>query len=342
MAKVSTTALDTLGGALVKEHAGEMLKKHVEYFRGDLGHGSSLRRGLQLPRVRYRCTPRRGREENSPPSAAGSGVRRARVGARDLEADVVDVAPVPVLAGLERLDDRVRVAWKCAVACLPGELSQQPMWPHEVHRRRCTQGMPSSRHSTQPLPLGSTGGSHRGACRCSCVHYAVAWQTSGRRPTRSRAAGRVIVVGAGLAGLTAALGCATRVGRRRARSAHAGRRPRAHVVRRGRRRAARPRAARRGRRRVDRRNATPDPAPVAPVRPGDRAPAGQHHGPGRTGRVPLPGPHVHVRRAARLPGRRGARRLPAGSTTSSSSSPTKHGSIPSTPKRPTARPSSIA
>src|SRR5665213_4138981 len=60
------------------------------------------------------------------------------------------------------------VSWKWAVACLPGELSQQPMWPHSVHRRRCTQCIPVSRHSTHPLPLGAT------STMCSrCVQVSV-------------------------------------------------------------------------------------------------------------------------------------------------------------------------
>ena len=28
------------------------------------------------------------------------------------------------------------LSWKCAVACLPGEESQQPTWPHSVHKRK--------------------------------------------------------------------------------------------------------------------------------------------------------------------------------------------------------------
>src|ERR1700761_5431672 len=39
---------------------------------------------------------------------------------------------------------------KCAVACLPSELSQQPMWPQVWHIRRWTQRIPSWRHSSQP------------------------------------------------------------------------------------------------------------------------------------------------------------------------------------------------
>src|SRR4029077_7198512 len=46
--------------------------------------------------------------------------------------------------------------WKCLVACLFFEESQQPTCPHSRHSRRCTQVSPISRHSLQPLPLGVT------------------------------------------------------------------------------------------------------------------------------------------------------------------------------------------
>src|SRR6266550_7338358 len=43
------------------------------------------------------------------------------------------------------------------VACLPGELSQQPTWPHSWHHRRWTQScLPAATHSTQPGPEGDT------------------------------------------------------------------------------------------------------------------------------------------------------------------------------------------
>ena len=59
--------------------------------------------------------------------AARRGSRCVNDGAPvDLERDVVDVAVPPVLAGLVRLDERMLVAWKCAVAWRFGELSQQP------------------------------------------------------------------------------------------------------------------------------------------------------------------------------------------------------------------------
>src|SRR5258708_40219487 len=49
------------------------------------------------------------------------------------------------------------LAWKCFVACLFLEESQQPTWPHVRQSRRCTQRSPAARHSSQPLELGVTG-----------------------------------------------------------------------------------------------------------------------------------------------------------------------------------------
>jgi hypothetical protein len=43
-------------------------------------------------------------------------------------------------------------------ACCLGELSQQPMCPHSAHLRRCNHHPPRAKHSTQPVPLGSTAG----------------------------------------------------------------------------------------------------------------------------------------------------------------------------------------
>ena len=43
----------------------------------------------------------------------------------------------------------------CARACRMGEESQQPTCPHVRHSRRCTHGVPSRRHSSQPLVLGA-------------------------------------------------------------------------------------------------------------------------------------------------------------------------------------------
>src|SRR5262245_11902163 len=49
------------------------------------------------------------------------------------------------------------VAWKCFVACLFLEESQQPTWPHVRQRRSCTQSSPLARHSSHPVELGVTG-----------------------------------------------------------------------------------------------------------------------------------------------------------------------------------------
>ena len=48
------------------------------------------------------------------------------------------------------------LAWKCAVACLFGESSQQPTWPQVRHMRRCSHRLPLLRHSSQPSALGVT------------------------------------------------------------------------------------------------------------------------------------------------------------------------------------------
>src|SRR5947209_15797254 len=48
------------------------------------------------------------------------------------------------------------VSWKCAVACLFGELSQQPIFPQLWHMRRCTHQPPVFRHSSQPAISAGT------------------------------------------------------------------------------------------------------------------------------------------------------------------------------------------
>src|SRR3954468_17798623 len=40
--------------------------------------------------------------------------------------------------------------WKCLVACVFFEESQQPTWPQVRHSRRCTQRLPDCRHSSHP------------------------------------------------------------------------------------------------------------------------------------------------------------------------------------------------
>src|SRR5262249_22039319 len=49
-----------------------------------------------------------------------------------------------------------RVLWKCLVACLFFELSQQPTWPQVMHSRRWTHRSPIFRQSPQPVELGLT------------------------------------------------------------------------------------------------------------------------------------------------------------------------------------------
>src|SRR5579864_6431210 len=48
------------------------------------------------------------------------------------------------------------VAWKCLVACLFFESSQQPTCPQVRQRRRCTQLSPIFKQSSHPLALGVT------------------------------------------------------------------------------------------------------------------------------------------------------------------------------------------
>ncbi len=57
------------------------------------------------------------------------------------------------------------VAWKCLVACLFFEESQQPTCPHSRQRRKCTQVSPVFKQSSHPFALGLTW------CMWSrCVH----------------------------------------------------------------------------------------------------------------------------------------------------------------------------
>src|SRR6266516_5712718 len=46
------------------------------------------------------------------------------------------------------------VAWKCLVACLFLEESQQPTCPHSRQRRKCTHVSPVFKQSSQPFALG--------------------------------------------------------------------------------------------------------------------------------------------------------------------------------------------
>src|SRR6516164_5238568 len=62
------------------------------------------------------------------------------------------------------------VSWKCCVACLPTEESQQPTWPQVRHSRSCTQRVPSRRHSSHAS--GVRGGGKSASVRFSkCLHW---------------------------------------------------------------------------------------------------------------------------------------------------------------------------
>src|SRR5438132_6978506 len=70
------------------------------------------------------------------------------------------------------------VVWKCRVACLFFEESQQPTCPQIRHRRRCTHVSPIFKQSSQPLALGVTS-----LILSRCVHFIL---TSANWPKNSR------------------------------------------------------------------------------------------------------------------------------------------------------------
>src|SRR5690349_14270892 len=63
------------------------------------------------------------------------------------------------------------LAWKCFVACLFLDESQQPTWPHVRQSRSCTHRSPVARQSSQPFELGVTG---RICLICGQVGWAIA------------------------------------------------------------------------------------------------------------------------------------------------------------------------
>ena len=103
------------------------------------------------------------------------------------EHQLVDVAPAPVLAGLGRADDRVARGRIVGGGVLPGELSQQPMWPQVWHIRRWTQLIPSARHSSRPAT--SSGGSSTRVEMCAGRSVPGHESRAGRPPRRRLAGG---------------------------------------------------------------------------------------------------------------------------------------------------------
>src|SRR5439155_17218171 len=70
------------------------------------------------------------------------------------------------------------VSWKCLVACLPVEESQQPTWPHAWHSRRATQNVPSTRHSSHALGV-LCGGKSPEVTPSKCSHnFAICFSLS--------------------------------------------------------------------------------------------------------------------------------------------------------------------
>src|SRR6266496_3228969 len=70
------------------------------------------------------------------------------------------------------------VSWKCLVACLPVEESQQPTWPHAWHSRRATQNVPSTRHSSHALGV-LCGGKSPEVTPSKCSHnFAICFSSS--------------------------------------------------------------------------------------------------------------------------------------------------------------------
>ena len=101
----------------------------------------------------------------TPVARCARGSRCRLVARRDL----VDEAPVPVFAGFERLDDRDAPSSAEVRGRVVGsvELSQQPMCPQPVQRRRCNhcaRRAPSTRRNRSPR--ARRPGSDRCGCRC--------------------------------------------------------------------------------------------------------------------------------------------------------------------------------
>src|SRR3954469_23661323 len=80
------------------------------------------------------------------------------------------------------------VAWKCAVACLLGELSQQPTSPQTMHSRRCTHQPPVRWHSEQPSSLD---GVTFWSIWSRCVHWLMVPQSSDCEQVGETVVGRI-------------------------------------------------------------------------------------------------------------------------------------------------------
>ena len=66
------------------------------------------------------------------------------------------------------------------MACLIGELSQQPTWPHDVQRRRCIQRPPIRRQSSQPSDDGATSGTMVSRCAQTAIVMRIIVPIDGR------------------------------------------------------------------------------------------------------------------------------------------------------------------
>ena len=85
------------------------------------------------------------------------------------------------------------VGGSASVACLLGELSQQPTWPHVMQIRRCTQAAPIRRQSSQPWALGCTP-RFRSRGRRPPVAFSVIVLAGSMSFRRSRAHGACLLV----------------------------------------------------------------------------------------------------------------------------------------------------
>ena len=132
----------------------DSLIRDARLARGDGGGGPRL--GRDRRRRTWRCPSTRPTRPRSSVGRNGSTARSSRSSSRDgLEDDLVDVAPHPVLAGLERADDRVpRVA--CVLARVAGSGMSRSSRP--FRRSGTAGGGPTSpRSSDTPRSHRRTG-----------------------------------------------------------------------------------------------------------------------------------------------------------------------------------------